>query len=363
MKRAQGSLEYLLIFAAVLAIAVVIVLVANSLLGSPQEATEVQQDKYSFAVNGFEVNGYDKPINVNDPTTFPNSLNKQDTIYIYAPPAIDEELTPIGSLTDETGGNRPVYTYENSTGNYYHVKDSAPTPTPPEPECTSDGDCEVDYACINQICHEEVSGCTSYLGKQNHHYTLASPSTCFGTGVMFMSSAINTTLNCNGKSFSGTGTWPNFGGTGIIIDNGAKNLTIDNCKFLLIGTGINAGFATSTDIIIKNSLFASYRITGMRGVGDNYIIKDTQFSGGLPGVQYSLKADAGASKWKIIDNTIGGVTVGLDLANGATHYLEGNTICSGGGIDIKCSGGTPTGSDNIYTTSSGCNPPKLTTCT
>jgi hypothetical protein len=58
--RGQGSLEYLLILAAILAIAVVVVLVANSMLGAPGDARIVEQDKYNFAVNGWEVRGYDR---------------------------------------------------------------------------------------------------------------------------------------------------------------------------------------------------------------------------------------------------------------------------------------------------------------
>ena len=49
MRRAQGSLEYLLILAAILAIAVIVVLVANAMLGTPDEANIVNQDKYGFA--------------------------------------------------------------------------------------------------------------------------------------------------------------------------------------------------------------------------------------------------------------------------------------------------------------------------
>ncbi len=59
MRRAQGSLEYLLILAAILAIAVVVVIVATSLLSNPQSQTEISQAKYEAALQGVEFIGYD----------------------------------------------------------------------------------------------------------------------------------------------------------------------------------------------------------------------------------------------------------------------------------------------------------------
>ncbi len=59
MKRGQGSLEYLLILAAILAIAVVVVLVANSLLSAPAGQTQVQEGEYACAISGIELRGYD----------------------------------------------------------------------------------------------------------------------------------------------------------------------------------------------------------------------------------------------------------------------------------------------------------------
>ncbi|MFC2174887.1 class III signal peptide-containing protein [archaeon] len=58
MKRAQGSLEYLLILAAILAIGVVVVLVANSLLGAPAAQTGLQESRYACAIAGVELIGY-----------------------------------------------------------------------------------------------------------------------------------------------------------------------------------------------------------------------------------------------------------------------------------------------------------------
>jgi hypothetical protein len=58
MKKGQGSLEYLLILAAILAIAVVVVVVANSLLGSPKAQADISSDKYGCITNHIELIGY-----------------------------------------------------------------------------------------------------------------------------------------------------------------------------------------------------------------------------------------------------------------------------------------------------------------
>ena len=55
MKKGQGSLEYLLILAAILAIAVVVVVVANSMLQSPQQQSKIQQDRYTCSLQGIEL--------------------------------------------------------------------------------------------------------------------------------------------------------------------------------------------------------------------------------------------------------------------------------------------------------------------
>ena len=67
MRKGQGSLEYLLILAAILAIAVVVVVVANSMLAPGQEAGEVAQDKYNCGVVGIELHGYTRqPTNIGE---------------------------------------------------------------------------------------------------------------------------------------------------------------------------------------------------------------------------------------------------------------------------------------------------------
>ncbi|MFC2174882.1 class III signal peptide-containing protein [archaeon] len=58
MKRGQGSLEYLLILAAILAIGVVVVIVANSMLSAPSGQVGLQESKYECAIAGIELIGY-----------------------------------------------------------------------------------------------------------------------------------------------------------------------------------------------------------------------------------------------------------------------------------------------------------------
>lgn len=60
MKKGQGSLEYLLILAAILAIAVVVVVVANSMISAPTEQADLNQDKYECAIVGIELTDYTK---------------------------------------------------------------------------------------------------------------------------------------------------------------------------------------------------------------------------------------------------------------------------------------------------------------
>ena len=57
-KKGQGALEYLLILAAVLAIAVVVILVAHSVSTPAQQSTVVNQDKFACAQAGIELVNY-----------------------------------------------------------------------------------------------------------------------------------------------------------------------------------------------------------------------------------------------------------------------------------------------------------------
>lgn len=60
----QGSLEYLLILAAVLAIAVVAVVVANSMMSPAETSASVEDDKYEASVSGVELQEYDDPLDM-----------------------------------------------------------------------------------------------------------------------------------------------------------------------------------------------------------------------------------------------------------------------------------------------------------
>ncbi|MCD6522739.1 MAG: class III signal peptide-containing protein [Candidatus Diapherotrites archaeon] len=56
--KAQGSLEYLLILAAILAISAVVVIVANTMLAPGQASSSVTSDKYAASLKGIELVGY-----------------------------------------------------------------------------------------------------------------------------------------------------------------------------------------------------------------------------------------------------------------------------------------------------------------
>ena len=58
MRKGQGSLEYLLILAAILAIAVVVVVVAQSMLNPAKSSAEVTEDKFNCATAGIELLDY-----------------------------------------------------------------------------------------------------------------------------------------------------------------------------------------------------------------------------------------------------------------------------------------------------------------
>ena len=67
MKKAQGSLEYLLILAAILAIAVVVILVAHKVASPAQNSAIINQDKYSCAQAGIELVNYNSLVDPSKP--------------------------------------------------------------------------------------------------------------------------------------------------------------------------------------------------------------------------------------------------------------------------------------------------------
>jgi hypothetical protein len=86
MRKGHGSHEYLLILAAIHAIAVVVVVVAQSMLSPAQTAADVTSDKYGCGVNGIELVGY-------------------DTVYDTGTLPIKYKDTPLSCISDNTVGD------------------------------------------------------------------------------------------------------------------------------------------------------------------------------------------------------------------------------------------------------------------
>lgn len=80
MEKGQGSLEYLLILAAILAIAVVVIVVANSMLSTPQTTAQLTKDNYEASVAGAELIGYERPFD-GTVATAPASIKYKDVAY------------------------------------------------------------------------------------------------------------------------------------------------------------------------------------------------------------------------------------------------------------------------------------------
>ena len=115
MRRGQGSLEYLLVLASILAIAVIIVLVANYMLGTPTESNVVSEDKYNFAVNGWDVKGYDRPFDPKDLSTLPKSFVHDGKEYDVSANPIPDDAVPIGTITDSLGNSHTVYVDDSNS--------------------------------------------------------------------------------------------------------------------------------------------------------------------------------------------------------------------------------------------------------
>jgi len=175
MKRGQGSLEYLLILAAILAIAVVVVLVANAMLGQPSEAAAIQQDKYNLAIQGFEIKGYDKPIDVSNPGTMP-ILNKGGQDFIFNNSAKPIGSTKVGDITDSSGTKHGVYVGGGGGGGggsyYVDPPITGPTATPVTTPTPTPGPCSTD--CDNG------EDCTSYLNCSSGFCTSGECAACTG---------------------------------------------------------------------------------------------------------------------------------------------------------------------------------------
>ncbi len=78
-KKGQGSLEYLLILAAILAIAVVVVVVARSMMAPAKRAGKAAQDKYVCGNSGIELVNYNEQISSGD--SIPGDVWSGDITY------------------------------------------------------------------------------------------------------------------------------------------------------------------------------------------------------------------------------------------------------------------------------------------
>ncbi len=87
-RKGQGALEYLLILAAVLAIAVVVILVAHSVATPAQTSSVVNQDKFACAQAGIELVNYNSlPTSANNVTVRYNGITS-------GPCSSDTSFTP-----------------------------------------------------------------------------------------------------------------------------------------------------------------------------------------------------------------------------------------------------------------------------
>jgi len=105
--KGQGSLEYLLILAAVLAIAIVVIIVGNSLVTAPEQSTVISKDKFEASFDGVTFAGYNKAFDPNDVNTWPDAINYEGETY----PLV--EGTPSGPviavITGPDGIEYPIY--------------------------------------------------------------------------------------------------------------------------------------------------------------------------------------------------------------------------------------------------------------
>ncbi len=114
MEKGQGSLEYLLILAAILAIAVVVVVVANSMLQAPQSQSKLQQDKYACSLQGIELVGYTEIGTV-------STLN-------YGGNPCEKKTNSIGGVVAscQLGDGSTVYVNTTASGCSFNVTSSSP---------------------------------------------------------------------------------------------------------------------------------------------------------------------------------------------------------------------------------------------
>ena len=120
MRKGQGSLETLLIIAAVLVIAVAVVLTANYLLGTPTESTSVIDDKFAASLKGAELIGYEKPFD-GTAATAPGEIVVNRKTHNSVEVIDRDDLANINGLTYLTSlngenGTYPVYVASSGGG-------------------------------------------------------------------------------------------------------------------------------------------------------------------------------------------------------------------------------------------------------
>ncbi len=120
-KKGQGSLEYLLILAAILAIAVVVVVVARSMMAPAKRAGKAAQDKYVCGNSGIELVNYNEQISSGD--TIPGDVWSGEITYKGNSIVCDSRSTvspPDATCTIGEAGNKVdlnvTITYEKVCG-------------------------------------------------------------------------------------------------------------------------------------------------------------------------------------------------------------------------------------------------------
>ena len=118
MKKGQGSLEYLLILAAILAIAVVVVVVANSLMSAPQTQAKVGEDQYKCSLQQIELISYSEVGIIND-------------VHYKGIDCSPGTVTADKSdASCKLGDNKNLYVSMNAAGNSCTYEKETPSPPP-----------------------------------------------------------------------------------------------------------------------------------------------------------------------------------------------------------------------------------------
>lgn len=121
MNKAQGSLEYLLILAAILAIAVVVVVVANSMIAAPEGQADLNKEKYQASIAGLEFVGYNT-LYAGTVETAPVAITYKDTPYeVWGAEELEEGVDYATNKTLFVFRGYTVYLFEYSGGDYIAI--------------------------------------------------------------------------------------------------------------------------------------------------------------------------------------------------------------------------------------------------